>query len=62
MRISDDGEGFIVEDVLQRGGMGLINMQERAAKLGGKLDITSIPGKGTKIKFTLQLKSEAPQA
>jgi len=62
MRISDDGEGFIVEDVLQRGGMGLTNMQERAAKLGGELDISSIPEKGTKIKFTLQLKSDAPQA
>jgi len=61
MQVSDDGEGFIVADVLQRGGMGLTNMQERAAKLGGKLDISSIPGKGTNIKFTLQLKSEEPQ-
>ncbi len=55
MQVSDDGEGFIVEDVLQRGGMGLINMQERAAKLGGNLIISSTPGKGTDIKFRLKL-------
>lgn len=54
MQISDDGEGFIIEDVMQRGGMGLTNMQERAAKMGGKLKISSTLGKGTEIKFSLE--------
>lgn len=58
MQISDDGEGFIVEEMLQKGGMGLTNMQERAAKLGGSLDILSTPGEGTKIKFSLKPASE----
>jgi signal transduction histidine kinase len=58
MQISDDGEGFIVEEMLQKGGMGLTNMQERAAKLGGSLDILSTPGEGTNIKFSLKSTSQ----
>ena len=39
--------------------MGLRNMQERAAKLGGSLEIESTPGQGT--TFTIQLPlNEAP--
>lgn len=53
MRISDDGVGFDAESVLQRGGMGLTNMQERAAKLGGSLKVTSVPGTGTDITFSV---------
>ena len=55
MQVHDDGMGFDVDSVLQRGGMGLSNMQERAAKLGGTLQITSTPEKGTNINFRLQL-------
>ena len=62
MQVSDDGEGFIVEEVLQRGGIGLTNMKERADKLGGNLEISSVPGKGTKIKFNLKLSPEAEKA
>jgi len=58
MQISDDGVGFDVESVLQRGGMGLTNMQERAAKLGGSLQILSAPGKGTDIIFSAQYTPE----
>ena len=53
MQVSDDGMGFDVDSSLQRGGMGVINMQERAAKLGGSLQIRSAPGKGTRIHFSL---------
>ena len=62
MQVSDDGEGFIVPDVLQRGGMGLTNMQERAAKLGGNLEILSTPGRGTNIQFSLELPVEKTKA
>lgn len=50
--ISDDGKGFDKENVKSRdldGGYGLLSMKERVELLNGKLDITSIPGKGTKI-------------
>ena len=62
MLINDDGIGFEVESVQQSGGMGLTNMKERAAKLGGDLNIASIPGKGTKITFNMKLATEVSKA
>lgn len=51
--ISDNGRGFISEDVQMDGnssrGLGLLGMQERVTQFGGKLDITSQPGIGTSI-------------
>ena len=35
--------------VVDRGGMGLQNVRERASLIGGKFNILSIPGKGTRI-------------
>jgi signal transduction histidine kinase len=54
MEVSDDGIGFDVESILEKGGIGLTNMQERAAKLGGFFQVSSTPGKGTKIKFRVE--------
>lgn len=48
LEVQDDGQGFATE-AMGRGGMGVRNMKERAAKINGKLKITSSPGKGTKI-------------
>jgi signal transduction histidine kinase len=51
MRVCDDGKGFSVdeaEDKALRGqSMGLVNIRERVAQLGGSVDIHSAPGKGT---------------
>ena len=58
MDVSDDGVGFDVDTILERGGIGLTNMQERAAKLGGSLQVSSTPEKGTNIKFNVQRKQE----
>ena len=58
MDVSDDGVGFDVDTILERGGIGLTNMQERAAKLGGSLQVSSTPEKGTNIKFNVQHKPE----
>jgi signal transduction histidine kinase len=54
MKVSDDGIGFDAESILEKGGIGMTNMQERAAKLGGSLEISSTPGKGTNITFKVQ--------
>ena len=56
MEVSDDGMGFDDKSILEKGGIGLTNMQERAAKLGGMLKISSAPGKGTNISFMVKLK------
>ena len=48
--IEDDGKGFDKKGKLNREkGIGLIGMKERAALIGGTLEIESAPGKGTTI-------------
>lgn len=49
--VADDGQGFDPEAVQNNGksGLGLINMQEQARLLGGRLLIESSPGRGTRI-------------
>ena len=48
LTIEDNGVGFRMEDV-QEGHFGLIGMKERAEVVAGHLEITSLPGKGTKV-------------
>jgi len=52
LEVVDDGRGFDPK-ITCKGGMGLRIMQERVAKLDGKLIITSAPGKGTKVTVTI---------
>ncbi|HUI89651.1 MAG TPA: histidine kinase N-terminal 7TM domain-containing protein [Anaerolineales bacterium] len=52
LRIQDDGVGFETKKV-DRGGMGLRNMHERALQINGKLQVASKPGQGTKIIITV---------
>lgn len=47
--VSDDGVGFDVEGVKSSGGLGLLNLKERAGLLGGELRITSAVGQGVEI-------------
>jgi signal transduction histidine kinase len=51
--ITDDGEGFNVNEVLgsyeRRGSLGMVNIQERTELVGGELTVNSAPGKGTQI-------------
>lgn len=47
LTIRDDGAGFDPQD--SQGGLGLKNIQERAAALGGRADIQSAPGAGASI-------------
>jgi PAS domain S-box-containing protein len=54
LEIADNGRGFDPAAVRDRGGMGLINMQERAEKLGGTLTILSVPGEGTRVLASVQ--------
>jgi signal transduction histidine kinase len=47
MTVTDDGQGFTLEDAQRSGGMGLSVMRERAELLGGSMDVQSAPGEGT---------------
>ncbi|MBN2001924.1 MAG: GAF domain-containing protein [Anaerolineae bacterium] len=52
LEIVDDGCGFDPQ-TQSKGGMGLRNMREYAAQVGGALRITSAPGAGTRVEVTL---------
>ncbi len=51
--ISDDGNGFDVDAAVQKNGMGLINIKNRAKMLGAQAIIQSNPGKGSSVSLTL---------
>lgn len=55
LEIADDGAGLADADRAKTDSYGLRNMQERAAGLGGWLDISSTPGAGTTIMLSLPL-------
>ncbi len=54
--IEDDGRGFPGSQS-PGGGLGLNNMHHRAGEVGGHLEISSIPSRGTKIHFKAALVS-----
>jgi signal transduction histidine kinase len=58
--VSDDGDGF--DPATSRPGAGLQNMTDRLEALGGKLDVTSVPGRGTTITGSLPAHEVAPVA
>jgi two-component system, NarL family, sensor kinase len=55
LTIADDGAGFDPERVVATatGGYGITGMSERARLLGGRLDLHSAPGQGTRIVATV---------
>lgn len=58
--IEDDGRGFAVRDEMSNRGLGLFGMQERAAYVGGTVEIESEPGRGTRIRATIPVVETAP--
>ena len=60
--ICDNGVGFDQEHARNGGGMGIHNMEQRARKLGGRLEITSSPGAGTRIKAEIPLLGNSVEA
>jgi signal transduction histidine kinase len=49
LRVCDNGAGFDPDAAGERGGLGLASMRQRAARLGGTLEVVSSPGAGTSI-------------
>lgn len=54
LEIADDGRGFRLEDAAGKG-HGLENLRERASRLGGKLEIDTEPGRGTRMRIGIPL-------
>lgn len=59
MRIADDGCGIELE-VSRKGSIGVFSMAERARAIGGTLEVSSDPGRGTKVLLTLPLNQQLP--
>jgi signal transduction histidine kinase len=59
LEVSDDGIGFDPQDPGNRpqreAGMGLQNMRERTAALGGQMEIQTRPGEGTTVKVEVEV-------
>jgi signal transduction histidine kinase len=56
-RVVDDGPGFAVGEVR---GLGLQNMEDRLGALGGRLTITSAPGRGTTVSGSVPVRPLSP--
>jgi signal transduction histidine kinase len=56
LEVRDDGRGFSSEPAAPEGHYGLTGMRERAAAIGGTLEVSSEPGIGT----TVRLRAAAP--
>jgi PAS domain S-box-containing protein len=59
--VEDDGRGFDVESTRRKrhGGIGLAGMQERAASVGGELQLESSAGNGTTLFVRLPIRPAA---
>jgi two-component system, NarL family, sensor histidine kinase UhpB len=60
--VEDDGRGFAAATEMANGGLGLYGMQERAAYVGGTVDIDSEPGRGTRVRATIPVMEAARYA
>ena len=55
LSVRDTGRGFVPEMILSGTGghFGLQNLRSRARKMGGRLTVTSAPGRGTTVEVTV---------
>ena len=53
--VRDDGVGFNPGTLSENQMLGLAGMRERAALVGGRLDVASLPGRGTAVQFQVRL-------
>jgi PAS domain S-box-containing protein len=58
IEVTDDGRGFDVASV--PAGVGISGMRERVEGLGGTIEISSRPGKGTRVKLSVPLRGDTP--
>jgi len=56
VEVRDNGKGFDSGVAAKKKSFGLIGMRERAAVLGGGIDIVSVPGQGTVVRVHLPIK------
>jgi two-component system sensor histidine kinase DegS len=59
VHVTDNGKGFDVDQeknaAKERGSYGLINMEDRVKMLGGKISISSVIQKGSRVSFSIPI-------
>jgi signal transduction histidine kinase len=58
LAVADDGRGFDPGERRAAGHFGLANLHDRAASVGGRLEVESSPGKGARIIVRLPIATE----
>ena len=53
LEVDDDGRGFDPANAGAGTGQGLHNLRERAERLGGRAEVHSTPGQGTRVQVTI---------
>jgi len=54
LEVRDDGRGIHRDELAQTGSLGLIGMRERAAAMGGRLEVAARPDGGTRVTLRLR--------
>jgi signal transduction histidine kinase len=59
LEVEDDGRGFDLEQAAgpREGHFGIQGMRERVKRLGGAIELTSVPGKGSRCAVTVPVRS-----
>jgi signal transduction histidine kinase len=57
LTVSDDGVGFVPNRAHESGGVGLLNMRERARYLSGAFELESKPGHGTTVRAEIPFRT-----
>jgi PAS domain S-box-containing protein len=57
LEVKDNGRGLTDDDLSKSRSFGLLGMRERALFLGGDVEVTGFPGKGTTVKVRVPLKT-----
>jgi signal transduction histidine kinase len=57
--VVDDGQGF---DSTHARGLGLLGMEERVTHLGGRFQLQSEPGHGTRVRIEIPLAASVMEA
>jgi signal transduction histidine kinase len=58
MTVSDDGKGIGPEEVSDGRSLGIVGMRERVRTLGGQLEISGRPGRGTSVRVAIPRRVE----
>jgi signal transduction histidine kinase/ligand-binding sensor domain-containing protein len=61
LEVRDDGQGFAADEAPGPGHFGLTGMRERAATIGGTLEVTSEAGVGTAVRLCVTARRDAQE-